>query len=99
MSWLLFSDCIGDASESALLKCVALSIGHVSEFRKDNKKVCEIPFNSTAKYQVILFWRSNSTTFLSSALSEAPDMTILYFMTQCTDSRRERRWVSEWDFR
>jgi len=55
MSWLLFSDCIGDASESALLKCVALSIGHVSEFRKDNKKVCEIPFNSTAKYQVILF--------------------------------------------
>ena len=45
-------DCNGDASESALLKCVELSIGKVCEFRKLNKKVCEIPFNSTNKYQV-----------------------------------------------
>jgi len=49
---VLKRECNGDASESALLKCVELSIGKVSSFRKENKKVCEIPFNSTNKYQV-----------------------------------------------
>jgi len=46
------SECNGDASESALLKCVELSIGNVSEYRARNKKSCEVPFNSTNKYQV-----------------------------------------------
>ena len=45
-------ECNGDASESALLKCVELSIGKVTEFRRRNKKINEIPFNSTNKYQV-----------------------------------------------
>jgi len=45
-------ECNGDASESALLKCVELSIGKVTAFRGHNKKVCEIPFNSSNKYQV-----------------------------------------------
>ncbi|XP_074652098.1 sodium/potassium-transporting ATPase subunit alpha-like isoform X2 [Tubulanus polymorphus] len=49
---VLKRECNGDASESALLKCVELSIGHVSEYRETNKKVSEIPFNSTNKYQV-----------------------------------------------
>ncbi|CAE1329103.1 ATP1A [Acanthosepion pharaonis] len=49
---VLKRECNGDASESALLKCVELSIGNVSEFRRHNKKVVEIPFNSTNKYQV-----------------------------------------------
>ncbi|XP_055338913.1 sodium/potassium-transporting ATPase subunit alpha-B-like isoform X2 [Paramacrobiotus metropolitanus] len=42
----------GDASEAALLKFVELTIGQVVEYRERNKKVCEIPFNSTNKYQV-----------------------------------------------
>merc|ERR1712165_155009 len=42
----------GDASEAAILKCTELSKGNVMEYRKRNKKVCEIPFNSTNKYQV-----------------------------------------------
>merc|ERR1712226_1743030 len=49
---VLKRECNGDASESALLKCVELSIGHVTEYRAKNKKICEIPFNSTNKYQV-----------------------------------------------
>ena len=53
--FILFDrECNGDASESALLKCVELSIGHVTEFREKNPKVTEIPFNSTNKYQVRL---------------------------------------------
>jgi len=42
----------GDASEAAILKCTELSKGNVMEYRKRNKKVCEIPFNSTNKFQV-----------------------------------------------
>jgi len=49
---VLKRECMGDASESALLKCVELSIGKVTQYRAANKKVCEIPFNSSNKYQV-----------------------------------------------
>ena len=49
---ILQRDCIGDASESAILKCCELSFNNVSEYRKRNAKIAEIPFNSTNKYQV-----------------------------------------------
>merc|ERR1712025_458938 len=42
----------GDASEAAILKCTELSNGNVMDYRKKNNKVCEIPFNSTNKFQV-----------------------------------------------
>ena len=49
---MLFRECCGDASESALLKCFELEVGDVEEIRQRYKKVAEIPFNSTNKYQV-----------------------------------------------
>ena len=49
---VLKRDVNGDASEAALLKCVELSLGDTIAYRNKNKKVCEIPFNSTNKYQV-----------------------------------------------
>lgn len=52
-SIVCFRECNGDASESALLKCVELSIGNVVEYRRKNRKVVDVPFNSTNKYQVI----------------------------------------------
>lgn len=45
-------DTAGDASESALLKCIELCCGSVRDMRARNPKVVEIPFNSTNKYQV-----------------------------------------------
>lgn len=42
----------GDASESALLKCIELCCGSVKEMREQYAKIVEIPFNSTNKYQV-----------------------------------------------
>ena len=47
-------ECAGDASESAILKCMELSVGNVTSYRVKNKKVCEIPFNSTNKYHVTI---------------------------------------------
>jgi sodium/potassium-transporting ATPase subunit alpha len=51
---ILKRECAGDASESAILKCMEIAIGNVTEFRKRNPKVCEIPFNSTNKYHVTI---------------------------------------------
>ena len=50
---VLKRDVIGDASEAALLKCVELTMGDVMAFRSKHKKLAEVPFNSTNKYQVI----------------------------------------------
>ncbi|CAL1610852.1 unnamed protein product [Knipowitschia caucasica] len=49
---ILKRDVAGDASESALLKCIELCCGSVRQMRDRNKKVAEIPFNSTNKYQL-----------------------------------------------
>ncbi|XP_063075881.1 sodium/potassium-transporting ATPase subunit alpha-2 [Engraulis encrasicolus] len=49
---ILKRDTAGDASESALLKCIELSCGSVRAMRDANRKVVEIPFNSTNKYQL-----------------------------------------------
>ena len=40
---VLKRECRGDASESALLKCVELCMGNVTGWRERNKKVAEIP--------------------------------------------------------
>ncbi|CAG0920322.1 unnamed protein product [Notodromas monacha] len=42
----------GDASEAAILKFTEITMGDVAGYRKKHKKVCEIPFNSTIKYQL-----------------------------------------------
>jgi sodium/potassium-transporting ATPase subunit alpha len=52
---VLQRECIGDASESAILKSCELSFGGVAQYRDRNRKVVEIPFNSANKYQVIYF--------------------------------------------
>lgn len=44
--------CLGDASESAVLRCMERLVGGVSKFRRTKPKVFEIPFNSVNKYQV-----------------------------------------------
>jgi len=50
----------GDASEAALLKCCELSKSNIVGYRQDRPKVCEIPFNSTNKYQVSIHQRDPS---------------------------------------
>jgi len=53
---VLSRDCQGDASESALLKAVEIAWADEGtttvDVRNKHKKVAEIPFNSTNKYQV-----------------------------------------------
>uniref|UniRef100_A0A672JPZ0 Sodium/potassium-transporting ATPase subunit alpha n=1 Tax=Salarias fasciatus TaxID=181472 RepID=A0A672JPZ0_SALFA len=49
---ILMRETAGDASESALLKCIELCCGSVRDMRSRNPKVAEVPFNSTNKYQL-----------------------------------------------
>ncbi|XP_056626461.1 sodium/potassium-transporting ATPase subunit alpha-1-like [Triplophysa dalaica] len=51
----------GDASESALLKCIELCCGPVSEMREKYTQVAEIPFTSTNKYQLSIHKNPNSS--------------------------------------
>ena len=54
----------GDASEAAILKCTELSTGNVMAYREKSKKVCEIPFNSTNKYQVSIHEQEGKDSYL-----------------------------------
>jgi sodium/potassium-transporting ATPase subunit alpha len=51
----------GDASEAALLKCIELATGETMAIRARNKKVCEVPFNSSNKYQVSIHENEDKT--------------------------------------
>ncbi|ESO03268.1 hypothetical protein HELRODRAFT_185638 [Helobdella robusta] len=44
--------CSGDPLEVAILRFLECSIGNTYDFRTRNRKVCEIAFNKTIKYQV-----------------------------------------------
>ena len=54
----------GDASEAAILKCTELSTGNIMDVRAKNKKVCEVPFNSTNKYQVSIHEQNGQDGYL-----------------------------------
>uniref|UniRef100_A0A8C1J2J1 Sodium/potassium-transporting ATPase subunit alpha n=1 Tax=Cyprinus carpio TaxID=7962 RepID=A0A8C1J2J1_CYPCA len=58
---ILSRETAGDASESALLKCIELCCGSVTEMREKYPKICEIPFNSTNKYQLSIHKNPNSS--------------------------------------
>uniref|UniRef100_H2Z2K8 Potassium-transporting ATPase alpha chain 2 n=1 Tax=Ciona savignyi TaxID=51511 RepID=H2Z2K8_CIOSA len=74
---ILKRETAGDASESALLKCVELSVGDVEGRRKKNVKIAEIPFNSTNKYQrkesVTLHYQTNCSITHYVSIHETED--------------------------
>uniref|UniRef100_A0A671RGX9 Sodium/potassium-transporting ATPase subunit alpha n=1 Tax=Sinocyclocheilus anshuiensis TaxID=1608454 RepID=A0A671RGX9_9TELE len=65
---ILKRDVAGDASESALLKCIELCCGSVKAMREKYNKISEIPFNSTNKYQLSIHKNPNSNTTESTHL-------------------------------
>merc|ERR1712123_211077 len=66
----------GDASEAAILKCTELSHGGVMDYRAKNKKVCEIPFNSTNKYQVSIHETADSDPRPLLVMKGAPERIV-----------------------
>merc|ERR1712036_198545 len=86
----------GDASEAAILKCTELSKGNVMEYRKRNKKVCEIPFNSANKYQVSMHETedTNDSRYLL-VMKGAPERILERCSTIVVDGR-EMPLSEEW---
>merc|ERR1711881_536646 len=63
----------GDASEAAILKCTELSHGNVIKYRADNKKIAEIPFNSTNKFQVSIHTTTDADERYLLVMKGAPE--------------------------
>ena len=85
----------GDASEAALLKCCELTMGKVMEFRQKNKKVCEIPFNSTNKYQVSIHETDDGEKGHLLVMKGAPERILSRCSTIYIDGE-EKEMTDEW---
>ena len=75
---ILKRETTGDASESAILKCMELAIGKVAAYRKKNTKICEIPFNSTNKYHVTIHETEEKQNYLL-CMKGAPERIVSVF--------------------
>ena len=84
----------GDASEAALLKCVEISLGDAMAFRKKNRKITEIPFNSTNKYQVSIHEVESQAHYLLT-MKGAPERIFERCSTILIDGK-EHPMSDEW---
>ncbi|KAJ9582089.1 hypothetical protein L9F63_003545, partial [Diploptera punctata] len=70
----------GDASEAAILKFTENILSGVMSIRERNKKVSEIPFNSTNKYQVSIHETEEADTGYLLVMKGAPEAVL----TRCS---------------
>jgi sodium/potassium-transporting ATPase subunit alpha len=84
----------GDASEAAILKCTELSTTDVMGLRAKNKKACEIPFNSSNKYQVSIHEQDGKPGYLL-VMKGAPER-ILDLCTTIVVNGQEIELNQEW---
>merc|ERR1711910_150074 len=86
----------GDASEAAILKCTELSKGNVMDYRARNKKVCEIPFNSTNKFQVSIHEQEDKSDSRYLLVMKGAPERILQRCTSIVIDGKERPMTQDW---
>merc|ERR1712226_1593793 len=86
----------GDASEAALLKCCELTGGNIMQFRVRNKKVCEIPFNSTNKYQVSIHETEDKSDPKHLLVMKGAPERILQRCSTIIIDGKEQQMTDEW---
>merc|ERR1712184_172038 len=86
----------GDASEAAILKCTELTNGNVMEYRAKNKKLVEIPFNSTNKFQVSVHETSDPSDKRALLVMKGAPERILQRCTSIVIDGTERPMTQEW---
>ncbi len=97
---ILQKECIGDASESAILKCTELCSGRVVEYRQKNPKIIEIPFNSTNKYQVSIHKTDDNQGYLL-VMKGAPERILEKCSTILIDGKElelDERWKADFNY-
>jgi len=86
----------GDASEAAILKCTELTKGNVMDYRAKNKKVCEIPFNSTNKFQVSVHEQEDKSDSRYLLVMKGAPERILQRCTTIVIDGKEMPMTQEW---
>ena len=86
----------GDASEAALLKCCELTLGNVMQIRSRNKKVCEIPFNSTNKYQVSIHETEDKSDPRNLLVMKGAPERILQRCSTISINGEDKEMTDEW---
>merc|ERR1711972_241262 len=86
----------GDASEAAILKCTELTKGNVMDYRARNKKVCEIPFNSTNKFQVSIHETSDPDEKRALLVMKGAPERILQRCSTIVIDGTERPLTEDW---
>merc|ERR1712032_569971 len=86
----------GDASEAAILKCTELTNGNVMEYRAKNKKLVEIPFNSTNKFQVSVHETSDPSDKRALLVMKGAPERILQRCSTIVIDGQERAMTQEW---
>merc|ERR1711953_1296708 len=86
----------GDASEAAILKCTELSNGNVMEYRAKNKKLVEIPFNSTNKFQVSVHETSDPSDKRALLVMKGAPERILQRCSTIVIDGTERPLTEDW---
>jgi sodium/potassium-transporting ATPase subunit alpha len=86
----------GDASEAAILKCTELTNGGVMEYRAKNKKLVEIPFNSTNKFQVSVHETSDPSDKRALLVMKGAPERILQRCSTIVIDGQERALTEDW---
>nr|XP_027198282.1 sodium/potassium-transporting ATPase subunit alpha-like [Dermatophagoides pteronyssinus] len=92
---ILKRECTGDASEIAILKCMEIATGNVMDYRSQNPKICEIPFNSTNKYHVTIHEHYHAKGSYILCMKGAPER-ILDRCTTIFINGEEKHLDNEW---
>merc|ERR1711874_797061 len=86
----------GDASEAAILKCTELTNGNVMDYRAKNKKLVEIPFNSTNKFQVSIHETSDPDEKRALLVMKGAPERILQLCSTIVIDGQERALTEDW---
>merc|ERR1711992_181364 len=86
----------GDASEAAILKCTELTNGNVMDYRAKNKKLVEIPFNSTNKFQVSIHETSDPSDKRALLVMKGAPERILQRCSTIVIDGQERPLSEDW---
>merc|ERR1712141_985868 len=86
----------GDASEAAILKCTELTNGNVMDYRAKNKKLVEIPFNSTNKFQVSIHETSDPSDKRALLVMKGAPERILQRCSTIFIDGQERALTEDW---
>merc|ERR1711874_393923 len=86
----------GDASEAAILKCTELTNGNVMDYRAKNKKLVEIPFNSTNKFQVSIHETSDPEEKRALLVMKGAPERILQRCSTIVIDGTERPLTEDW---